>query len=386
MRILFYAHSSTLYGANRSLMELILGMKEYDPEINIILILPEKGIIEPELNKKNIPYKVVHHFNWFYNKAFGDKWKKKSPVLFKLWRWRNKWMKLFYNRWAVRKHLKYAKQFSPDFIYVNSSLNPMGLIVAKKLNAKCIWHHRETLNDDVYGFYTENITKFLKYYNSADLHFFPSQFLKRNYFGQFGQVNSKVVYNSILLDAENFSKRKLHKPLCFGIVGRINDQKNQKEIIRLFKTPEVERLSVELHIIGHGDEQFQEWLRKQKIPNVIFHNFLDRREIYEKLDFLISNARYEAFGRTVAEANCAGIPVIVRSSGALPELVQEGYNGYIYKDLSELKSIINKLNVLEDEEYQELSEKSILYANKKYNYLSIAGKVYGELKFLNPTV
>ncbi|MDT0645176.1 glycosyltransferase family 4 protein [Zunongwangia sp. F260] len=382
MRILFYAHSSTLYGANRSLMELILGMRECDPNLDVMLIIPEKGIIESELIRGNIPYKIIKHYNWFYNKAFGDKWKKKSPVLFKLWMWRNKWMKLFHNRVAVRKHLKYAKQFSPGFIYVNSSLNPMGLLVADRLNIKSAWHHRETLSDEINGFCLEDEKKFLKYYRSTNLHFFPSQFLAKNYLRKFEKVESKVVYNSILLDETTSSVRKLKRPLRFGIVGRINDQKNQKEIIRLFKTPEVERLSVELHIIGHGDEQFQEWLRKQQIPNVIFHDFLDRREIYEKFDFLISNARYEAFGRTVAEANCAGIPVIVRSSGALPELVQEGYNGYIYKDLSELKSIINKLNVLEDEEYQELSEKSILYANKKYNYLSIAGKVYGELKFL----
>ncbi|MDT0688336.1 glycosyltransferase family 4 protein [Salegentibacter sp. F188] len=363
-------------------MELILGIRECDRGVDIMLILPGNGIIEQELNKSNISYKVIKHYNWFYNKTFGDRWKKRSKALFQLWFLRNKWVKLFRNELVIKKHLKYAKEFSPDIIYVNSSLNPTGLMVANRLNIKSVWHHRETLNDDVNGFYLEDKSRFQKFYYSTDLHFFPSQFLSKNYMDKFGKVKSKIVYNSILLDDVNFSENPLHKPLSFGIVGRINEQKSQKAIIELFKTPEVQELNLKLHIIGHGDEEFQEWLRKKNISNIFFHDFLDRREIYRKFNFLICNARYEAFGRTVAEANCVGIPVIVRSSGALPELVKEGYNGYTYRNMNELKSVIKKMAIIEYEDYHEMSRNSVRYSFKNYNYLSIAGEVLRELEII----
>ncbi|MDT0687445.1 glycosyltransferase family 4 protein [Autumnicola psychrophila] len=364
-------------------MELILGMKECNPSLEIMLIIPKNGIIESELIRKNIPYKVIEHYNWFYNKAFGDKWKKKSFILFKFWLLRNKWRKLFENKLAIKKHLNYVSQFCPDFIYVNSSLNPMGLTVAKELGIKNVWHHRETLNDNVYGFYLENRKKFLKYYRSADLHFFPSQFLEKNYLNEFGKVKSKVVYNSVLLDSETFSDRRLHKPIRFGIVGRINDQKNQKEIIELFKTAEIKELNFELHIIGHGDQDFQKWLRKQNVANIVFHDFLDRREIYKKFDFLISNARYEAFGRTVAEANFAGVPVIVRASGAFSEIVENRANGYLYQNMRELIVIIKDISYMREADYKKMSKQCRKMAGTNYDYEKLAKKVMRELDFLN---
>lgn len=379
MKILFYAHSSTLYGANRSLMELILGLKQLNPTIQVMIILPHKGMLEKELKKKSICYKIIEHYNWFYFKPFAERWMKKSRLHFKIWYWKNKWSKSIGNKWQLREHLKFAKKFSPDLIYVNSSLNPMGLIVAENLNIKKIWHHRETLNDNVYGFYIENLPNFKKLYSSSSLHIYPSNFLKEEYHKKFGKVKSKVVYNSIVLNEEYQVKNNSDFKLRFGIVGRINDQKGQKEIISLFENSEIRKLGYELHIIGHGDREFVEWFKNHNSSNIIFHDYLERNEIYQKFDFLISNARYEAFGRTLAEAQYCGIPVIARYSGAFPELVENNLNGFLYQDIGELEQILRNLKNLSDDVYKEMSLKCINHARQKYDYLKIAQGINSEL-------
>ncbi len=382
MKILFYAHSSTLYGANRSLIELILGLKELNPKTELLMVLPHKGLLEAELRKKSIPYVIIEHYNWFYFNPFAERWRKKSRLLFKLWYRKNKWNKRIGNQMNLREHLKFARKFSPDIIYVNSSLNPMGLMVAEKLNIQSIWHHRETLDDDVTGFYLEDLDQFEKFYSETSLHIFPSKFLYADYHNKFGGANSKVIYNSILLN-EVYSEKNIHNSrLRFGIVGRINDQKGQKEIINLFETPEIRRLGYELHVIGHGDMEFVKWFKDHSSLNIIFYDYLERNEIYQNFDFLISNARGEAFGRTLAEAQYCGIPVIARSSGAFPELVENNLNGFLYQDIGELEQILKNLENLSDDIYKEMSLICKKHARQKYDYRKIAQEIAKELNIL----
>jgi glycosyltransferase involved in cell wall biosynthesis len=46
---------------------------------------------------------------------------------------------------------------------------------------------------------------------------------------------------------------------------------------------------------------------------------------------VVSTAHNEGFGRVATEAMAAGKPVVVAESGAFPELIQQGQNGYLFR-------------------------------------------------------
>ncbi len=381
MRILFYAHSSTLYGANRSMIDLILGMKYLRSDLDICVVIPKDEPLGSELQSNNINFKIIDHYNWFYNHEVGHKWNSKSKFQFNLWFLKNRLTKKIKNHIQIYAHLNFARKFKPDLIYINSSLNPMGLIVSERLGIINVWHHRETVNEPIYGFYLDSLKDFNLKYRQANFHLFPSKFLSEFYKKSFGQYPSKIIYNGVVSNKIKQSRDFNHGKIRFGIVGRINNQKRQKEVIEIFnKLSKLDSSLLELHVIGAGDEEFSTWLKKLKPTNVFYHKFLDRYTIYDKFDFLISNASNEAFGRTIAEANYNGIPAIARNSGAFPELIISGENGFLFNDYNELTECILSLTSFTQNQYHDFSHKSYLHAKQQFDYVKVAKKVFSEIE------
>ena len=52
-------------------------------------------------------------------------------------------------------------------------------------------------------------------------------------------------------------------------------------------------------------------------------------QYYTRADVLVSTSRYEGFGYTILEALTHGTPVVCFNNSALPELVIDGYNGFM---------------------------------------------------------
>ncbi len=383
MKILFYAHSSTSYGANRSLAEMIQALKNFDEHIQAKLVIPANGPVEEELESLNIDYEVIPHYNWFYNKNLADSWSKSHEISGKLWLLKNKWQKRLLNSLSKKKHIRLIESFNPDLIYVNSSLSPMGAYMAHHFGIKFVWHHRETVEDPITGYYLDSVKEFIKYYNRAKIHFYSSGFLQDYYQNYFGSVPSLNVKNAVcrsefLQLSKSFNPNKIR----FGIVGRINHQKNPFQVISVFKKilNEKSDFKHELHVYGGGDRTMIEKISAQGIPNLHYHEFTSREKVYGDMDFLIINSKNEAFGRVVVEANHAGVPVIARSSGALPELIEVDRNGWMFRSEVELQAILEDINRnISKEKYQELSDSSKKLASANFG-------LYDHIKLVHDTI
>ena len=71
------------------------------------------------------------------------------------------------------------------------------------------------------------------------------------------------------------------------------------------------------------------------------------KHFYEQSNFLvIPSVWYETFGLVILESFSHGTPVIGSQIGAIPELIKDGYNGYLFepKDDEKLKNIICNLS------------------------------------------
>ena len=104
---------------------------------------------------------------------------------------------------------------------------------------------------------------------------------------------------------------------------------------------------------------------------VVFEGFKQGKEL---TDF-IKNARvivlpsewYENGPYSAMETMALGKPLIVSDKGGLPELVEDGKNGFIYSDFDGLKSALDKIIKLSKDEYSKFCTNSLEKAKEYFN-------------------
>src|SRR5205823_11645068 len=102
--------------------------------------------------------------------------------------------------------------------------------------------------------------------------------------------------------------------------------------------------------VGEGNLEYRQRLtamvkRHNLQDRVVFTGFLDPLPFVQSADIALVCSTCEAFGRVTVEGLLAGKPVIAANSGASPELIQDGFNGLLYKmgDVEELAQRIRYL-------------------------------------------
>ena len=158
-----------------------------------------------------------------------------------------------------------------------------------------------------------------------------SQFIRNKHIeaGYFKNAKKSVVFNSIKV-MDCFNKEKTNF-IRFGFVGSLSESKGIKFLLDNFKKLNLN--NVILNIYGKGSTKVYENSLKENYSNdkIFFKGFQKVEEIYQNIDILIVPSLWnEPFGRIVPEANSYGIPVFVTNKGGLPELVENGKNGYIF--------------------------------------------------------
>lgn len=387
MRILFYSQSATTYGSPASLVNLVAGLAHLDPQLDMLVVIPEKGQLAEKLERERIEFKVLPHAKWVLNNNLFQRKLKQNKLLAHLWLQKNKFQRHFCNLRHKSKHQRLIEEYKPDIIYVNSSIAPMGCYMAIENKIPFIWHHRETVNDPVTGFYLDNTRSYRKCSSKAALHLHPSRFLKEKYL-QFPGSNHKVIYNGVPDAPVRAAKRSPEAPIRFGMVGRINSQKGQREVLQVFKELPETNERYEVHVFGSGPSQLVDELKKDFAdPRVFFRGFQEKSVVYDDLDYLIVSGRHESFGRVVAEANVRGIPVIAIRSGALEEIVRDGENGFLYESHQDLARILQHLLTgISEDFYWILSQKARQFYLDHFSIEKCAHAVHKELTKLRPRV
>ena len=133
---------------------------------------------------------------------------------------------------------------------------------------------------------------------------------------------------------------------------------------------------VRLEIAGTGpmEQELQDYVRTENLENRIhFNGFLSGKA----LNNLVAGAKcivlpsewYENGPYSIMEAMAAGKPVIVSSEGGLPEIVQDGENGYICEAFNpnSLSECLRKMEQLDDEQYMKLVSCAKYKATQMFN-------------------
>ena len=150
-------------------------------------------------------------------------------------------------------------------------------------------------------------------------------------------VEDKVNKSNLKL---NWDKNKIN--LLF--VGRLDKQKGLDLFLDVYNKMKLE--NIHLYVIGTSvlDNNLP-----QNTKYVTYLGWVDSKDIdeyYQACDAVIMPSRWEGFGLVAVEAMKNSKPVIVSDRGALPELVKENKNGYIFQleNINILKTILRELN------------------------------------------
>lgn len=120
-------------------------------------------------------------------------------------------------------------------------------------------------------------------------------------------------------------------------VGRLSREKHIQDLRPLMDAmPEVR-----LALVGDGPyrEELEEIFAGTK---TIFTGYIKGEALskaYASADIFVFPSSMETFGLVVVEAMAAGLPVVASRVGGIPDVVEEGYNGYTF-DVSDTGAII----------------------------------------------
>jgi glycosyltransferase involved in cell wall biosynthesis len=167
-----------------------------------------------------------------------------------------------------------------------------------------------------------------------------------------------IVYNGLRLQDAPFG-RKRTDALCF--VGRVAPEKGIVEAMEVAKaTGRVLRIAAKIGPTGpekvYNDEVFQPAL-KAAGSSVEFLGELsqaDRDQLFaESHASLMPGSWPEPFGLVAIEALACGTPIIARRSGALPEIIRDGVDGFFGDDVTAMAFKVDRVDDLDREAIRE---------------------------------
>ena len=150
-------------------------------------------------------------------------------------------------------------------------------------------------------------------------------------------------------------------------LGRIAKEKSIEVLIDAMKEVVKENDNVLCLIVGGGPqlEELKELVKDDHISNyVIFTGPKPSNEVpsyYHLSNVFVSASITETQGLTYIEAMASGIPAVARYDKNLEDVIDDGVNGYFFKETSELVEILLKLI---NHNYSKMAEAAYLSAMK----------------------
>lgn len=204
-----------------------------------------------------------------------------------------------------------------------------------------------------------------KWYDDVDLFISPSDFYK-NMLTRAGFTKSPVVTmrNPLPLDTQFGGGKQGDYVLYFG---RLIQEKGVKTLLDAAKIT-----GCKLVVLGTGPLEEELKAYAADLPNVEFKGFQTGKALEDFVKncncVVLPSEWYENGPYSAMEAMAAGKPLIVSDKGGLPELVDQGQNGFVYHGgAEELAESIRAMLALSDEEYEAMSVNSMEKAKKLFD-------------------
>lgn len=323
--------------------------------------------------------------------------------------------RVLYNLDAKKKLEKLLEDEKPDVIHLNlfqSQLSASVVDAAKKYHIPIVYtahelksicpnyqmlSHGEICEKCLHGNYTKcfqskcmkdsraksllatmeaYVYKWKKTYENMDTVITPSAFYKKK-IEEAGVMKCPIIHIPNFLPEGTVYSDDPQKGDYLLYFGRLGKEKGILTLVRAYAAAKVKE---PLYIAGTGamEESIRKIIAKKHLEDkVVLLGFKSGQELKD----LVANAMcvflpsewYENGPYSIMEAQAAGRPVVVSEFGGLPELVNDGENGYIVK-AKDVKDLAEKMRTCckkNDWDHKAIVE----YARKKYDPIAYVEKV-----------
>lgn len=221
-----------------------------------------------------------------------------------------------------------------------------------------------------------------KWYDQVDLFICPSEFYRKKLTeGNFTKSPIVTMRNPLPLDTV-FERNETNEGYILYF-GRLSPEKGVKTLIEA-----AIKCGCHLMILGTGPQEEELKELAKDAENIEFKGF----QTGEALHKFVKNSKcvvlpsewYENGPYSAMEAMALGKPLIVSNYGGLPELVEDGVNGYIYEKTADaLAECIEKMQKLDSKTYQKMANASLTKANALFSadgYIAEIEKQYRNIR------
>lgn len=360
MNILIIANSLEGYGANNSMLDMLMPLMSKG--VNVTVLLPGYGPINRELQKRGIYYSVLPYemsASVGMNKA-------------------HKWQKLLENISLLAEATQIVEKRNIEVIHTNASNVDFGALLALKCGLPHVWHVRELLYEHYQmKYFFPRLQEVL--FRNANAVITISEYVARK--RKFGKHNY-TLYNGI-----DLHKYELNKEICFSreiirilYCGIISKEKGTMDAIKAIQNL-VERgyTNFLLDIVGSESDYsrtLMDYVTEHGLSEYItFYGYqADVLEFRRKADIALMCSRSEALGRVTIESMLGECLVIGAASGATLELIDDGNTGYLY-EAGNVHQLAEKILFV----YQNKEKARIIVSRaKEYAVDNFDSKRYGE--------
>ena len=193
-----------------------------------------------------------------------------------------------------------------------------------------------------------------------------------------------VIYNGLKYN-ENYNVKTIENKIVFGFVGNIEDRKNPLEFIEFIAKAkkilpfEVEGKMVFGNILDNSlFNKIQNIINKNNL-NIKLLGKLDRnymKSFYSNIHYLVVSSKKDSLPTVILEAFNNGVPVIAHNIDGIPEMVKDGYNGFLYDFPYDFEKILKNLL---NQDYNQLQKNANLTIKEKFNNLDKINKLEKEI-------
>jgi len=364
-------------------MKVILGSESFPPNIS--------GVATATVNLAENLVKSGHEvFVFTPGKTYGNKidpafskyevYRLKSVVN----PFRRGYRITFAPDWAIEK---LVRKVNPDIIHlqdpamIGQALRRVGkklgipVIITNHFSLEYALSYVRALNLFRPIFRTELINYLVLFYNKCDAVVTPTETFRRQIEDWGVKVPVRAISNGIEIEKflKYYSSKKINQiqtkfhlpgnPLVLYL-GRIDTDKSIDVLIRAI--PEVlSKMDAHFVITGTGGEleNLKELVKKLRIEQVVtFIGFVDHNSddfigLYKSASLFAIPSTIETQSIVTLEAMSSGLPVVAANAGALPELVHNSKNGFLFEPGDSKEAAEKILKILKNPKMARLMSK-----------------------------
>ncbi len=345
-RILVLSHISELVGgAEKSLLDVFDSWAEDYPIEPIFILKEPVGTMKVAIEKRGWKYYGVEYTFW----SEGEPPKTSEK----------KYVAALKNTRAIQKIEDIIQQEQPDLVLTNSVVCPWAAIAAHYQKIPHVWFVREYGDLDHGRIFEIGRKKTLQDVgNLSELVVANSKTLENHLEKYIDKQKLTTLYTPFnikkLLEK---SDEKVKSPFSYSnslkvvVTGSLTPSKGQLDAIKAIGRLNVAGYLAEICIIGgNGPKDYKKRIRKTikkyKISDkvkLVGHQ-ANPLALISLADVGIMSSRMEAFGRVTFEYMAVGLAMIGTDSGATPEMIEDGKNGYLYKP-GDIETLVHKLKI-----------------------------------------